>query len=82
MLLRDPAVVRESERGGILLCPVCQKKLRWQRRVPGRATCPGCSSPIVILRDEDGVFSLRCENEDSFAELICDWLDEEEDENG
>jgi uncharacterized protein YbaR (Trm112 family) len=65
---------------GPLFCPACQRKLRWAQRFASRAVCPHCHTHLVVLKENDGRFSVWLENEDSFNEMICDWLDEEEEE--
>lgn len=66
---------RQSE--AIVVCPACNRKLRWRDRWPGRAVCPACGLRLVVLWDNLGRFSACSEGEDTVADLICDWLDDE-----
>lgn len=65
---------------GPLFCPACQQKLRWAQRFASRAVCPHCHIHLVVLKEHDGRFSVWLENEDSTDELICDWLEEEKED--
>lgn len=69
---------RQSE--AIVVCPACNRKLRWRDRWPGRAVCPACGLRLVVICDDFGRFSASAENEDSVTDMICDWLDDEDGE--
>ncbi|MHC4673566.1 MAG: hypothetical protein ACYTF1_27145 [Planctomycetota bacterium] len=65
---------------GIIVCPKCHKKLRWRNKWPGRAICPKCGFHVVVIRENTGLFSACAEDEVSVAEMIYEWLDDEEDD--
>ena len=71
------AVTPDRQSEAIVMCPACHKKLRWRNRWPGRAVCPACGLRLVVLWDDFGRFSASAENEHSVADMICDWLDDE-----
>ena len=66
---------------GLVTCPNCGKKLRWPYRLSGEAICPACRLRLVILSEPWGQWSAQIENEDSLTEMICDWLDPDEEDD-
>lgn len=70
---------------GVLSCPHCGRSIKWAGRRSSKLSCLGCRGNLIILIERKGILSVRAEDDDAVAEMICDWLDEgmeDEDEDG
>ena len=67
-------------RPGVVVCPVCKTKSRWPYRDSGEATCRRCQTRLVILVEDTGQCSAWAKSNDSMAEMICDWIEPDDDE--
>jgi hypothetical protein len=61
---------------GVVSCPHCGRSIKWAGRNSSRLSCLGCRGKLIFLIERKGSFSVRAEDDDAVAEMICDWLDE------
>jgi len=60
--------------GAVVQCIRCHLRLRWTKRVSGRARCPHCGARLIVRRTGRSTWRVVPENQDSLAGMICDWL--------